>query len=78
MGKGSTWQEGPCFLSQPTEEWPVMFETKNVNELPELKKSILHIRAAVDETLASSINISRFSNLNRLLHTTARITYAYK
>ena len=71
------WQTGPLFLKYPTEEWPIVKET-NVSTLPESKAIVMQTNAQVPETLFSRFNLDRFSKLNILINTTARIIRLYR
>ena len=77
MDKGSAWQEGPKFLSCEEKSWPILQTACDV-EVPELKAKVSHVEVVQNDSLADMIDIKRFSTLNRLLYTTARIFYACK
>ena len=70
------WQYGPKFLSLPEEQWPIKAEV-SVVKVPEMK-GIVNIAGVKMETLASRIDLNRFSKWALLLHTTARILNLYK
>ena len=73
LGMKSDWQNGPSFLALPEDQWPVRSET-NVQKLPEQRRNFVGIIASeVSSSIASRIDTNRFSNLYRLLYTTARI-----
>ncbi|XP_068674368.1 uncharacterized protein [Montipora foliosa] len=77
IGLESTWQKGPEFLKQPENEWPI---TRNYLEpqLPELVKTAMATNIeAFQDTLAGRIDISKYSNYNKLLRVTARIMKLY-
>ena len=77
LGPGSVWQTGPEFLKQPIAEWPVSSQT-NVEKLPERHKVVMTSNTKEIETLATIIDIGRFSNIELLKKTTARILKLYK
>ena len=74
--QGGLWQNGPDFLKLDENEWPLC-NTSNVSVFPEMKAAFINT-VIVTETLASRININRFSNLLRLLNVTARILKLYE
>lgn len=78
LGQESLWQNGPEFLTLPVKDWPISRKT-DVEELPERhKKVILAVDAKEIDTLANRIDISRFSKIESLLRTTARVLNLYK
>ena len=78
LDKDSEWQKGPSFLNLPMEKWPIRSET-NISKLPEIKRNFVGaVVSKVSNSIASAINISRFSKLSRLLYTTARIQKLFK
>ena len=77
IGLESTWQKGPEFLKQPENEWPI---TRNYvqPQLPELVKTAMATNIeTLQDTLAGRIDISKYSNYNKLLRVTARIMKLY-
>ena len=72
LDEGSMWQKGPRFLSYPTEEWPIQSST-SVTRLPQIKKNFVGTVATEPATnsIASAIDISRFSKFRRLLNSEA-------
>ena len=69
----STWQNGPEFLRLPIEEWPTKKET-NTKSLPEVRRNFVGSVTEKESTsLVSEMNVTRFSQLKRLLYTTARL-----
>ena len=73
LDMSSEWQSGPSFLALPEAQWPVRRET-NVQRLPEQRKNFVGSVAKVaSSSIADKMDITRFSNLSRLLYTTARI-----
>ena len=69
----SEWQAGPSFLILPEEEWPIRSKT-NVDKLPEQRKNFVgFVEKEASTSIASKIDIDRFSNISRLFYTTARI-----
>ena len=75
----SIWQKGPQFIELPEEEWPIISQTK-IDNLPERSKTSFVATVSIKriDTLAQRINISRFSNLELLRNTTARILKLYR
>ena len=79
LNEGSTWQNGPEFLKLPEEEWPIRSKT-TLKDLPERKRAFVGTVAIalLQNSLASEIDISRFSKLQLLLNTTARLLKLFK
>ena len=77
LGPCSIWQSGPEFMKQPVEEWPVSSQA-NVEKLPERHKTVMTTHAKEIQTLAARIDIDRFSKIELLKNTTARILKLYK
>ena len=77
LGEGSRWQCGPDFLYKDEADWPLSNESQ-VQDLPERPKSVLHVVDVKVETLTDRIEINRFSTLQFLLNTTARIIGLYR
>ena len=77
LGPCSIWQVGPEFSKKPVEEWPVSSQT-NVEKLPERDKTVMTTYAKEIKNLAARIDISRFSKIELLKNTTARILKLYK
>ena len=78
LGEQSEWQMGPNFLRLPIESWPTQSAT-NVSKIPEVKKKFVGttVLKPLSSSIASVIDITRFSKLSRLLYTTARIQKLY-
>ena len=78
LGENSVWQNGPDFLKDPIEEWPIQSKT-NVARIPEVKRNFVGTTEAktASSSIASAIDVTRFSKLTRLLYTTARIMKLY-
>ena len=74
ISQESIWQNGPEFLKLSTVDWPIFSKTEKRN-LPELKKEFVCTTKSniLPTSLASIIDIERFSKLQLLLHTTARL-----
>jgi len=75
----SEWQKGPAFLQYSESEWPIKFDVNKDIHVPELKGQFT---GAVDtntvvESLASYINMTRFSKWRRLVRVTAWIQKLY-
>ena len=76
---GSDWQNGPSFLEEDVSKWPIKQDVKAV-EIPELIRVLTCTEMAIKEveTLASRININRFSSYVHLIHVTARVLSFYQ
>ena len=75
----SIWQNGPLFLKEEEEDWPVRQATRSDLLLPELKQKYIVATATVaEETLVSRFQIERFSRWRLLIHATARIIRLYR
>ena len=73
LGLNGEWQNGPDFLRQPVNEWPIRSETR-VAALPEIKRTFVGAVSKVSSSsIASRVDFSRFSSLNRLLRATSWI-----
>ena len=77
LGPCGIWQTGQEFVKQPVEKWPVSSQA-NIEKLPKRHKVVMITNAKKIETLATRINIGRFSKIELLLNTTARILKLYK
>lgn len=77
LDQDSLWQKGPEFLRLPVDDWPVSRQV-NVVDLPERNKVVLSADVKPLETLASRIDIDRFSKIGLLKNTTARVLKLYK
>ncbi|XP_068756918.1 uncharacterized protein [Montipora capricornis] len=77
----SAWQNGPSFLELPESEWPI-HKTLTKEQLPELIKIASTITKPFSkddkDTLASRINIDRYSDFGKLIRVTARILTMYQ
>ena len=78
LNEDSTWQNGPDFLKLPESEWPILSET-TIADLPERKKQFVGIvaEASQNHSLATVIDIQRFSKVKMLLNVTALIMKLY-
>ena len=64
-------------MESPVEDWPICSKT-NIAEILE-RKAVVNCNAISEkETLTTRIDINRFSKLQRLLNTTARILMLYR
>ena len=71
LDSDSEWQKGPEFLKLPVEQWPTRKDTRTKN-LPEIKRNFVGSVTEKESTLlVSRIDVTRFSQLRRLLYTTA-------
>jgi hypothetical protein len=78
LDRDGEWQNGPSFLSQAVKDWPTRSET-NVTTLPEIKRNFVGAVAKVaSSSIASKMDVNRFSKLSRLLYTTARIEKLFR
>ena len=79
LNADSIWQKGPAFMQLPEEEWPIHTAT-NIERVPEQKK--VNFSGAVSttlvETLASRIDVNRFSKFYILINNTAPILKLYR
>ena len=67
----STWQNGPEFLTQPINEWPIHDDSMQIEELPEISGyACTSLGTPRGKPL---IEIHRFSSYMRLIRVTARI-----
>ena len=70
----SIWQNGPSFLELPENEWPI-YKTLTKKQLPDLVRMASIVTKGSTEnkkdTLASRINISKYSNYGKLIRITA-------
>ena len=77
----SEWQKGPHFLQLHESEWPIT-KTYSEQKIPintiKLELSSPAIQTNPKDTLASRINIEKYSNYKKLLRVTARILAMYK
>ena len=73
----SEWQMGPSFLQDPVHSWPISQDITSVT-LPERVLMVSTPNQDFNETLASRIDISRYSSLTKLLNVTARVLNLYK
>ena len=73
LGADGEWQNGPSFLKQPTDMWPIKSESK-ASTLPEVKQNFVGaVSTPESASIASRIRYERFSSLKRLVRTTAWI-----
>ena len=77
----SIWQNGPSFLELPENEWPI-YKTLTKKQLPDLVRMASIVTKGSTEnkkdTLASRINISKYSNYGKQIRITARILAMYQ
>ena len=77
INRTSEWQLGPKFLSKPISEWPISNRT-NIIDLPERIRFMGVISNQNVDTLASRIDVTRFSSLDKLLRVTEKILWLYQ
>ena len=77
LGPESSWQKGPDFLYLPEKMWPTKKDCV-VDELPEQASVLLIDGDHTDFGIGSLIDISRFSNYDKLMRVTARIISIFK
>ena len=77
LDHNSAWQNGPEFLKLPDSEWPIKNQTE-ITDLPETLSPVSLATVQIKETLATRIDIDKFSNFNRLIHVTARVLKLYE
>lgn len=77
----SIWQNGPSFLELPETEWPI-YKTLIKKKIPKLIKIAStvtkHFNQDDKDTLASIINIDRYSDFGILIRVTTRILAMYQ
>ena len=71
LGENSVWQTGPEFLKLPEEEWPIK-QSYSGQILPEA--IVMAAAIEVEPSVASMIDIERFSSYDKLIRVTARIS----
>ena len=79
MQQDTVWQKGPDFLQRAESEWPIKFEVHKDVQLPEQKGQFtgsISTNCAA-ESLASRIDMCRFSRWMRLVRVTAWIRLLY-
>jgi hypothetical protein len=77
IGKGSTWQNGPKFLSQPVEQWPLK-EASTDLELPEQVTVHVIEEQCITPSISNIIDIKRFSSYMKLIGVTARVLSVFR
>ena len=78
LSTNSVWQQGPKFLAQPEEEWPIVRKIRSDMVLPELKQKFVGaVIQPKKETLHDRFKLERYSKWRLLVHTTARILQLY-
>ena len=65
FNRSSIWQKGVDFLMLPESEWPVLKE-EYVGEIPEQIQVVMKVEAVVERTLASRINIDKYSEYKKI------------
>ena len=68
----SPWQKGPVFLKSPESEWPVSKKCI-VQELPQRIKVVMLADSKQEDSLASRIGLSKYSDYTKLIRVTARV-----
>ena len=77
LGQESEWQKGPRWLSLSESEWPVCYQPVS-DDLPEVRQIILNSDGGEIDSIASRIDITRYSSYMRLLRVTARVLAVFK
>ncbi|KAJ8033541.1 hypothetical protein HOLleu_23814 [Holothuria leucospilota] len=77
IGTNSTWQDGPGFLALPVDQWPVG-QSCYERTLPERVKVVMVEDVEEIDSLASRINLRKYSSYDKLLRVTARVLSLYR
>lgn len=75
IGKDSTWQNGPKFLTLPVAEWPIRRTCEE--QIPDRAGIVMTI-ARKEATTLSIINLDRFGDYSKLLRVTCRVRAVFK
>ena len=72
LGPESMWQNGPGFLKQPIEDWPLSKAAPEEKDIPDRKAVILATSVKeIEQNTQQVIKIERFSSYQKLLSVTA-------
>ena len=77
INSDSIWQNGPSFLELPESEWPI-YKSLTKEQLPELLTKEQLPEDNRKDTLASRIDISKYSSFSKLMTVTARVLAMYQ
>ena len=77
IGKGTKWQNGPAFLYEEEELWPIKQSCK-YTQLPEQSHPILTIKIKTVNALESVFNINRHSSYDMLMKLTAMVLKMFR
>ena len=71
------WQRGPNFLTLPVSKWPISSKC-TTQELPQNIKVTLTTKCKINDSLATRIDIHRYSSYDKLTRVTARVLAMYE
>ena len=81
LNSESIWQKGPDFLELPEREWPIN-KALTKEQIPDQVKVAYNITQTYQindtDTLASRLNIERYSNFDKILRVTARVRLLFQ
>lgn len=77
IGLGSTWQKGPDFLKQAEDKWLIIRDYLEPKLSERIRTTMVTKIEGPHDTLASRIDIAKYSSYGKLLRVTARILKIY-